>query len=160
MPAEQAPIPQLPGKQGRTKEPRARPPATAFSPHDLEENGKTKPRTGDKKNREKSRDLWAAYQTRRADLTRSGGEEDPEASAVERTADLCRIFRLFLARTNKRKAVLWRGGRREREGSAGTKWSPECGRYRRRRGRNGEPELTPTTSRAAKTLGVGARGTE
>ena len=132
MPAEQAPIPQLPGKQGRTKEPRARPPATAFSPHGLEENGTTKPRTGDKKTREKSRDLWAAYRTRRADLTRSGSKEDQEASAVERTADLRRIFRLFLARNNKRKAVVWRGVRREREGAASTRAA-----WRARRGRSG-----------------------
>ena len=115
MPAEQAPIPQLPEKQGRSKEPRARPPATAFSPHGLEENGTTKPRTGDKKTREKSRDLWAAYRTRRADLTRSGGEEDPEASAVERTADLRRIFRLFLA-VEKGSAV---ERSEEREGGLG-----------------------------------------
>lgn len=112
MLSEQAQIPQLPGKQGRTKEPRSRPPALPFSTHGLEENSRMKPTTGTKSLRGKrSRDLWAAYRRRRADLTRGGGEEDPEASAAERTADLRRIFRLFLASKNKGS-----GEEREREG--------------------------------------------
>jgi hypothetical protein len=39
-----------------------------------------------KKTRKQSRDLWAAYRRRRVDLTRSGGDEEPEASAVKSTA--------------------------------------------------------------------------
>jgi len=37
------------------------------------------------------------HRRRQADLERSGGEEDPGASAVEEPADLRRGFRLFLA---------------------------------------------------------------
>jgi len=49
--------------------------------------------------------VWGKYRRRRADLTRSGGGgEDPEASAVERTADLRRIFRPFFLRA-KTKAM-------------------------------------------------------
>jgi hypothetical protein len=48
---------------------------------------------------------------------------------VERTADLRRIFRLFLASKNKRKAVVWRG---LREGAESTRAA-----WRARRGRSG-----------------------
>jgi hypothetical protein len=43
----------------------------------------------------KNRAFTVAYRRRRADLSRGGGQEDPEASAVEEPADWRRAFRFF-----------------------------------------------------------------